>query len=286
MNRGTRARAGRLAAAVMAAGAALAVGAGAANAEMEVVYNNLPATMPGNVVSQPFEAAQMSQFGGAVTLAGTARKGGMVMVGMSSWACQKGSWTGTPECQTEKGAHFEYPITLRIYSVGPGGEVGTLLKSVTKVEKMPYRPSQNNMHCVDGEGHPTGGWWEMHKKLCFHGKYFKASFMVSKFTWPSQAIVSISYNTSDFGSEPQRPKPCNEESGGCFYDSLNVGLSEPGTETETPTVGSQPYPESAYQDSITPSNYCDGGAGGTGTFRLDAGCWTGYQPLLKIRPSI
>ena len=32
-------------------------------------------------------------------------------------------------------------------------------------------------------------------------------------------------------------------------------------------------------------NYCDGGTGGTGIFRLDTapGCWTGYQPIFQLK---
>ncbi len=50
-----------------------------------------------------------------------------------------------------------------------------------------------------------------------------------------------------------------------------------------PSVGTDPQPENAYQNSQTAANYCDKGVGGTGVFRLDAGCWTGYQPLLRVR---
>jgi len=48
-------------------------------------------------------------------------------------------------------------------------------------------------------------------------------------------------------------------------------------------VGSQPLPDDAYLNSADGSQYCDGGTGGTGTFRLDAGCWTGYQPAFQVK---
>jgi len=209
-----------------------------------------------------------------------------VSIGMSSWACEKGAWGGTPECTTAPGAKFSYPITLNINEEGPLGEVGPLVKSVTKTFSMPYRPSQNNVKCKNAKGEPTGAWYSMSKE-CFHGKYFKISFGLGTFKWPAKAIVSVAYNTSDYGAEPQRPKPCDAEAAGCFYDSLNVGLTEPPEEAHPtpvpPSVGTDPQPADAYQNTKYAPYYCDFGAGGTGTFRLDAGCWTGYQPLIEVK---
>ena len=97
--------------------------------------------------------------------------------------------------------------------------------------------------------------------------------------WPAKAIISVAYNTSDYGVK-QRPQPCNSEVRGCPYDSLNVGVTEPGT--ETPSVGTDPQPNDAYFNTTYAPYYCDGGLGGTGTFRLDAGCWTDEQPLIHL----
>ncbi|HME02371.1 MAG TPA: hypothetical protein VKG38_05000, partial [Solirubrobacteraceae bacterium] len=272
---------------VLSTAAATAITAGAASAS-EVIYSNLPSTNPGNVVSEAFEATQTSQFGGLVEFpAGTGRSGGAVTVGMSSWACQQGAWKGTPECVTAAGAKYEYPITLNVYEAGPANEVGALIRTVTKTFDMPYRPSQNNTKCKNEKGEPDGAWYDGHLKQCFHGKFFKITFPVGHMTWPTKAIVSVSYNTSDYGTEPQRPKPCDSESGGCFYDSLNVGLTEPPNEASPtpvpPSVGADPLAESVYQNTKYAPYWCDGGAGGTGTFRLDSGCWTGYQPLIRVK---
>lgn len=261
--------------------AALCLGASVAGAnEAEIVYNNLPASpLPGNVVSEAFEATETAEFGGLVELGGTARRNGDVMVGMSSWACQKGSWTGTPECITTPGAKYSWPIYLSIYEVGPGNSVGRLLKRGEYYATMPYRPSQNDYKCLNEHHEPTGAYY--YRGQCWHGKYFKLTIPVGMgFTWPSKAIIAISYNTSDYGPEPKRPKPCDSESGGCFYDSLNVGLTEG---LQSPTVGSDPTPNNDYQNTKYAPYYCDGGAGGTGTFRLDEGCWEGYQPLFAVK---
>ncbi|HEX3509978.1 MAG TPA: hypothetical protein VHT27_02645 [Solirubrobacteraceae bacterium] len=272
------ARAGMLAAAALLAMIALGLCAGAASAETEVVYNNLPAANPGNVVSQAFEATQTGQFGGLVQLGGTNRKGGSVTIAMSSWGCQHGSYPGTPECTTEMGARFPATITLNVHAAGPGDEVGATLRSITRTFNIPYRPSQNDRMCKGGS---FGAWYYAKLKACFHGRYTRITFPVGRFTWPSQAIVSVAFNTSDYGAVPQRPQPCNSEVQGCGYDSLNVGLTEPGA--ATPSVGSDPLPEAAYQDSQTSSNFCDSGVGGTGVFRLDSGCWNEYQPLVEVK---
>jgi hypothetical protein len=263
--------------------AVLAIGVTTASASQTVIYNNLPARLPANVVSQPFEAAQMGQFGGQVEFAGASATNTKVTVVMSSWACEQGNWTEAG-CHTTRGAKFEWPITLHIYTVGTANAVGTQVAGLTKTFKMPYRPSASP-RCT---GSSTGGYFA--GGSCWHGKAFKIVFALRGVTLPRPAILSVSYNTSGYGAEPQGySTACAQSSAGCFYDSLNVGLTEPPNEASptpvAPSVGSDPAPEDAYHDSQTASNYCDMGLQGTGTFRLDDGapsCWTGYQPLFKV----
>lgn len=204
---------------------------------------------------------------------------------MSSWGCQSGSWTGTPECVSAAGSKFEWPVTLHIYSVGTANAVGTQVAQLTKTFKMPYRPSQNNVKCTGGS---KGAWYKASTKECFHGKFFKITFVLKGVSLPPKAIISVSYDTSDYGVA-QRPKACNGPPDNCPYDSLNVGLTEPANEAKPepvkPSVGEDPAPEAAYHNSTTAANYCDSGLQGTGTFRLDSGvppCWTGYQPLFLV----
>ena len=80
-----------MAVALLAAGALMAIAAGAASAE--VIYNNVPSPLPGNFASIGFAATSSTQFGGEVEVAGAARKNPTVTVVMSSWACQSGSWS-------------------------------------------------------------------------------------------------------------------------------------------------------------------------------------------------
>jgi len=264
----------RLVAAMLATAALVAAAAGSAGAA--TLYNDIPSPLPPNVGSLGFECCSASEFGGQVELAPAAtHKLTGVTVGMSSWACQNGgAEDGT--CGTAPNAKFTWPVTLKVYTVGAGNSVGTLLYQSTNVFSMPYRPSANNVKCASGES--KGGWWSALTQTCNHGKLFKIRFGLSRLPVPDKVIISVSYNTSDYGAEPQRPKPCNT-TGNCPYDSLNVGLEG------VPTVGADPLPESAYFNTSYGPFYCDGGAGGVGVFRLDEGCWTGYQPLLAVTGS-
>jgi hypothetical protein len=232
----------------------------------EVIYNSIPATLPGNVPSLGYEATSTSEFGGAVELAAPTQTITKVTLTMSSWACEKGgAEDGT--CVTEAGAKFEWPVTLHIYALGGGGTIGPEVGSgVTHTFKMPYRPSASTK-CFNG------GWYKMGN--CYHGRLFKISFTLKHVTLPTQSIIAVAYNTSDYGASPQRPQPCNTTNN-CPYDSLNVGL------TGSPTVGSAPLPEDAFLSSTWGGAYCDNGAGGTGSVRYDAGCWGGFQPQIAI----
>jgi len=277
------ASAARLVGATLAVISVLAVGAGAAGAS-EVIYNNIPGpTTPTNVPSIGFEATSTAQFGGAVQFAGTARKGLSVTVGMSTWACEKGSWTGSPECLTAPGGHYEWPITLNVYEVGPGNTVGALIKTVTRTLNIPFRKSQNNVKCKNEKGEPSGAWYEPTLKQCFHGKFFKITYMLRNAKLPANAIVSVAYNTSDYGAEPQRSKT----PAGGPYDSLNVGLNanynaKEEAEPVSPSVGAYAVPAEVFVNSAWSAMYC-GNAGATGSFGPSGACWTYEQPTIEVK---
>jgi hypothetical protein len=231
-----------------------------------VVYDNIPSPTPGNVPSVGFEATSTAEFGGLVQLAGTSRQNPTVTVLMSSWGCQSGSWFAG-NCTTTPGATFSHPITLNLYNVGAGGAPGSLIATKTQTFAIPYRPSAS-ASCGDGRW-STG-------TSCFNGYATPISFNLTGVTLPSQLIVSVAYNTTHYGSAPiGQSAPCFTSAGGCGYDSLNVGTAP------APTTGSTNL-DDAYLSSTWAGAYCDSGAGGTGTFRLDAGCWTGYLPAFRI----
>jgi hypothetical protein len=266
------ARAGKLAAALLAVSAVLAVAAGAASAG-EVIYNTIPSPLPGNFASIGFEATQTSEFGGQVEFAGTARKNPKVYVTMSSWGCEMGTWF-EKNCKTSMGGKFAWPITLNIYEVGAENSVGAKIASATQTFSMPYRPSASTK-CT---GKFAGEWF--HKGSCFNGKAFKIKFGLALAKLPSKAIVSVAYNTSDYGAEKQRPKPCDSTAAGCPYDSLNVAILEAGE--PGPSVGSDPAPKDAYINSTTAANYCENEPG-VNTFAISKGCWTNEQPVFEVK---
>lgn len=243
-----------------------------ASASNSVIYNNIPSPQPGNLPSVGFEATSTSEFGGQVTFAGSDRQNPVVTVLMSSWGCQSGHWY-SGDCLTTPGATFSEPITLNLYTVGPLGAVGSLIGTRTLTFAIPYRPSASVV-CGDGR------WFD--GTTCFNGFATPISFDLTSLslTLPNSVIVGVAYNTTHYGYAPiGESAPCYTSSGGCGYDSLNVGVTAP------PSVGTDPRPSDAYLNSSSGGSYCDGGVGGSGAFRLDAGCWTGYQPAIKVEAS-
>jgi hypothetical protein len=263
----------KLAASLLVVFALFAALAATAGASATVVYNNIPKPLPGNAQSLAFQATSAAEFGGQVQFAGAA-KNPKVSVVLSSWACQSGSATDG-SCETAPGATFPVPITLNVYRVGPEDSVGAKIVTLTQTFAVPYRPSANNAKCAG-----NGGWYRAGS--CFHGKLAKITFSKlgtgkAPLTLPEKAIVSIAFNTFTHGYEPTGVEGP--------YDSLNFALTEGVNEGEEvpPSVGSDPVPADAYYNTTYGPFYCDEGAGGTGTFRLDAGCWTGEQPLIEVK---
>jgi hypothetical protein len=263
---------GKLAAAILAVTAVVAVPAATATARTPI-YDNIPAPLPGNVPSVGFEATSASEFGGQVQFDGVVRSHPLVRVALSSFGCQSGHWY-SGDCSTTPGSKFSEPITVNVYNVGAGDEPGNLIGAVTHTFDMPYRPSANYNHCT---GPDAGKWFQASSNTCNNGKLFAKNVSLGSLDLPDKAIVSVAYNTTHYGYVPiGEAAPCYTSPGGCGYDALNVGTNAP------PTVGSDPLPDDAYFNSSSGSQYCDGGTGGTGTFRLDAGCWTGYQPAIRV----
>ncbi len=239
-------------------------------AASSVVYNNIPNPIPGNVPSVGFEATSTSEWGGQMQLAGTDRVDPTVTVLMSSWACQSGTWYGQ-DCVTTIGTTFTHPITLNVYEVGTSDSVGTLITTKTDTLSMPYRPSADDTNCIDAN---AGKWFD--GTTCYNGKAFTISFDLTGVTLPDKVIIGVAYNTSNYGSNPIGTQPCNSTPQGCPYDSLNVGTNPtPSVGTALPTVNDT-YLNSSWSGAYCPSDTT------TGTFRLDAECWTGYLPAIKV----
>lgn len=255
---------------------ALLVGVGAF-AQGVTIYNNIPKPLPGNLGSVGYEASSASEWGDRVAFAGVARNARSVTLTMSSWGCEAGHWF-SHDCLTTPGSSFSHPITLNIYSVGAGNQVGTLLGSVTKTFVIPFRPSTDIAHCPDGET-----WFDAKSNTCFHGIATNITFNLAPLSLvlPNQVIFGVAYNTTHFGYHPiGESAACFVSSGGCGYDSLNVAGDDLAVSL---SVGTNPAPNDAYFNTLFGPNYCDGGTGGVGVFRLDAGCWAGFKPSIRFR---
>jgi hypothetical protein len=236
----------------------------------QTIYNNIPSPLPGNVPSVGFEATGTSEFGDRVQFASGGRALTTVIVTMSSWGCESGTWVNG-DCVTTPGASFSHPITLNVYNVGVGNAPGTVIGTMTQTFAIPFRPSADNVHCTGGR------WFDAASSACYNGLATNVTFDLTSqhLTLPNQVIFGVAYNTSHFGYAPVGEGACNATSAGCGYDSLNVAVVDPATSN---SVGSNPSPNDVYQ--YTQYDSCTNGA--IMPFGLDAGCWTGFKPSVKF----
>jgi hypothetical protein len=183
---------------------------------------------------------------------------------------------------TTAGTTFSEPITLNVYSVGANNAVGGLLATDTQTFNIPYRPSASDPSVYSAQGCTVSGgqWYDATDNACYNGfaNNITFSFSGQNVVLPSNVIYGVVYNTSDYGPSPYgESTACFTTVAGCGYDSLNVGLSQDPTNV---SVGSDPNPGTVYWNTATAADYCDDGAGGTGTFRIDGAantstCWDG-----------
>jgi hypothetical protein len=232
------------------------------------IYDATTSPLPPNLPSVGYQANQVSEFGNQVTFsAGSARALSQATVTMSSWACQSGSWTNV--CTTTPGSTFAEPITLNIYNVGANNTVGSLITSVTQSFAIPYRPSSDPTDCPDA----TSEWYSSGTGGCSNGLATNVTFTLPNVIVPSSIIYGVAFNTSNYGAHPYGPSTACALADNCGYDSLNIGL----TVANQPSVGTDPLPGTVYWNTATAGDYCDSGAAGSGTFRLDspntAPCW-------------
>lgn len=247
---------------------------GAGSAVGQVIYDSTVNPQPGNLPSVGAQAYAFNELGDGITFAGTARNAKTVTVTMSSWGCQTGAWNSA-DCVTTPGATFSIPITLNIYAAGSPAP-GSLIDTRTQTFAIPYRPSSDNANCTGGR------WYQASTAACFNGLANNITFDLSSLNiiLPNSVVYGIVYDTTSYGPNPiGTSAACFTSSAGCFYDSLNIALAP------VVTVGTKPFFNTLYQNTIYPGFYCDGGLDGTGTFRLDSptsACWGGYVPAAQF----
>jgi len=261
--------------------AAAAMGPAVFAAGGHVIYDSTVTPLPGNVPSVGAEAYSFTELGDEVTFADNTRTLKQVTVTLSSWGCQAGRWY-TADCSTTPGATFSLPITFNIYSPGANNTAGAFIATRTQSFDVPYRPSTDSANC-------TGGRWLDGSQGCFNGLAVNVTFDFSsrRVVLPDTVVYGIAYNTSHYGPNPiGNGATCYNSSGGCPYDSLNIGLAP------SVVVGSKPFPNTVYQNAVYAGDYCDNGAAGVGTMRLDSpssACWfdasQNFIPAVKFTAS-
>ena len=205
------------------------------------VYSSLISPLPGNIPSLGVEAYYFDELGNEVNLA---RSGTLssVVVTMSSFACQTGSWNTDTCMTTTPGATYPVDITFNIYSVGTGNTLGAPIATDTQTFNIPFRPTADNLTTPPGtncQRYPfsEGEWYDPTENYCFNGLTTNITFNASDFTpadptLPATVIYGIAYNTDTNGYHPLGPvnSPAN---------SLNIGMS---TEPQNVAVGSDATP--------------------------------------------
>ena len=255
---------------------------GAAVGGGRVAYSSLvsPSTT-GNLPSVGAEAYAFNELGNEVTTSTNGRAVTTATLELSSWARQSGSWYGG-DCASAPGSTFNHALTLNFYNA-PGANSsapGSLIASVTQTFAIPYRPS-TDLSCGQDPNYNDAytQWYDAATGTCYHGLLASVTFRFAGIKLPSTFVYGVAYDTSHFGPSPVGSAPCEATTQGCPYDSLNIALSQDPTNV---TVGSDPLPGTVFQNSPNGSEYCDGGAAGTGTFRLDSpsvpSCWGANAP--------
>jgi hypothetical protein len=252
-------RAAKLAVAILAATALLAVAAGAASAS-EVVYNNLNtvATTVNGLPNEDTLSATSTYFpvGGMVKFANTDRGLRTLTTEVDSFTCEYGVYS-LENCYTlHPNKKYSYELTASIYTVGPENAVGSLVATSTQTFKIHYRPTTNVSCPSTPEGKGFG-------KNCDVGGLLatiKFKFAPGK-VLPAQAIILIT-NTLHEGAGDYVNVGLQESEGG-YVEGHWVNV--PAADNGEPAVGSDPLLNSAifYNGAINES-------------------WEGGQPVFEV----
>ncbi len=227
-----------------------AVGAG-------VIYDSIPNPLPGNVPSLGYQAVQTAEFGDLIQFAGSGRTLSQVTLVMSDWALA----ADYPSFPGAGGPAWNHPLTLNLYNVDNSGAnpaPGTLIATRTQTAAIPWRPpadptckDMTQFRAADG--------------LCYSGLAFSVTFDLTGVTVPDEIIYGVAFNTQTYGASPIGTAGP--------YISLNLGLAQ-----VPPTVGSNPFPDTAYWNTLA-ANYTASCPGGT--FCRDT-MWTPFSGAIRF----
>lgn len=234
--------------------------------------------------AEGFEANSDNEFGDEVTLDTT---GGTTLDSMTvdfqSYGCSTSGHWNTGDCVSSTADTFTIPggITATIYSVGAGDTVGPVIATSTVNPNIPFRPSADNTNCT---GADAGKWFDSVPGVCRNSYPYLVTF--NSWTFPNGAhtfssgekvIWTVQFNTSHAGYDPiistLGTQTCNSDSGGCGYDSLNVG---------TKSYVNAPYAGTDVNEDIAYRSHGNANYGAPFVPLGPESGWTGYRPLGEI----
>jgi hypothetical protein len=269
-----------IAAAVLAPGAIAGPGT-------TVLYDSTYHPLPGNVHSFGPEAYSFAEMGDEVALASAGQTLNNVVATLSSWGCAQGHWyadtCSTPT--TELGSTFDQTITLNIYDVGPGDTLGDKIATDTQTFAIPYRPSDDNVNCPPSDDSGRGRWYDTSTGTCYHGLATTVTF--NGFTpagvvLPDKVIYGIAFNTTHYGYQRVgESASCYSGSGGCAYDSLNIGWQD--VSARSASVGSDLDPSQFWVNQQNSSSAC---SSTPGTFSPEANTCGLYGETVPATPAV
>lgn len=220
-------------------------------------YDSIPAPLPPNLASLGYEATGTQEFGDLVQFASASNWLTSATVTMSTWA-------PASSYPSFSGPSWSLPITLNIYHVDNSGAnpaPGALIATRTQTFVIPWRPEPDPT-CAD----PS--YWRASNGTCYGGMAVNVTFDLTGTNVPSQVIYSVAFDTEHYGYSPIGARGP--------YNSFNVALA-----SVPPTVGTNPFPDTAYWNTVVAGFYSDGGAGGSGTFRRDT-AWAPYSVAARF----
>ena len=242
----TATAAAALAAGVVGAPPAAAGAGSSAGGSSQSGYNAIPSKVSGNVPSEGFEASADSSFGDEVVLGGSARRLQSMSVVLSSWGCETGRWN-TGDCVTTPGATVSLPMTFTVYADDNGAPGAVLATSTTTVD-VAYRPSAST-RCTGGK------WFNSKDRTCYSGLPQTVAMSFQGVTLPDSVIWSVAYSTTHYGTAPVgESAPCFTSSGGCGYDSLNVGAF---SFANAPYAGTDVDADAVFRNGAMESGWAD-----------------------------
>lgn len=185
-----------------------------ARGSAQVIFDSIPATLPGSFLSQGYAANGTDEVGDQISFASADNQLTSVTVSLTNWACENdfdltnGVWVakrGSLEaCQTTPGSAYNHPITLNLYNVDHSGAnpaVGSLIATKTATFSIPFRPSYDAENCPASgpvADKPFGGtWYDPVTHNCVHGRAFTIPSRLARSAprsmarWPSSRTVRL-----------------------------------------------------------------------------------------------